>query len=163
MKRKTKAPVGDADRKTRSSRAIDTDILHSLLGYNIRQAQIVLWRDFSRTVAEGEIRPGMFSALALIRANPGVAQVELASELGIDKASMVTLIDRLEEAGWILRTRSDEDRRRQGITLTAAGERTYKLLKREMLDHERKFADLFSKSEREQLISLLQRFRDIEV
>jgi len=157
---KDKSPVP----KLRSTmRTIDRDILPTLLGYNIRRAQIVLWRDFARTVAEGEIRPGMFSALALTRANPGIAQVELASELGIDKASMVALMDRLEDAGWILRTRSSEDRRRQSITLTAEGERTYKSLKREMLDHERKFAELFSDREREQLVRMLQRFQNVPV
>jgi DNA-binding MarR family transcriptional regulator len=146
-----------------AARAVDTDILHTLLGYNIRRAQIVLWRDFALNVAEVEIRPGMFSALALVHANPGIAQVELSSELGIDKASMVTLIDRLEDAGWILRTRSSEDRRRQGITLTPNGERTYKSLKREMLDHERKFAALFTPRERDQLVRLLQRFHSVEL
>jgi DNA-binding MarR family transcriptional regulator len=161
MKRKSDDKHNSADRKPRPARPIDTDILPSLLGYNIRRAQIALWRDFARTVAAGEIRPGMFSALALARANPGIAQVELASELGIDKASMVTLIDRLEDAGWILRTRSSEDRRRQGITVTAAGERTYKSLKREMLEHERKFAELFSDREREQLVRLLQRLHNV--
>ncbi|MFL6549061.1 MAG: MarR family winged helix-turn-helix transcriptional regulator [Povalibacter sp.] len=164
MKRKPDSEAADSVRKVRSApRVIDRDVLPTLLGYNIRRAQIVLWRDFARTVAEGEIRPGMFSALALTRANPGIAQVELAAELGIDKASMVTLMDRLEDAGWILRTRSSEDRRRQSITLTAEGERTYKSLKREMLDHERKFAELFSDRERDQLVRLLQRFQRVQV
>lgn len=146
-----------------ASRTVDRDVLPTLLGYNIRRAQIVLWRDFARTVAEGEIRPGMFSALALIRANPGIAQVELGNELGIDKASMVALLDRLEEPGWILRTRSSEDRRRQGLTLTSDGERIYKTLKQEMLEHEKKFTDLFNKQEREQLVKLLQRFLEVQL
>lgn len=164
MTSKAKRQQTRSDSKARSSeRTIDTDVLHSLLGYNIRRAQIVLWRDFALNVAEGEIRPGMFSALALVHANPGIAQVELSNELGIDKASMVALIDRLQDAGWILRTRSSEDRRRQGITLTAAGERTYKSLKREMLDHERKFAELFTPREREQLVRLLQRFHTAQL
>jgi DNA-binding MarR family transcriptional regulator len=164
MKRKSTRKNESSTQKSRSGpRTIDRDILPTLLGYNIRRAQIVLWRDFARTVAEGEIRPGMFSALALTRANPGIAQVELASELGIDKASMVALMDRLEDAGWILRTRSSEDRRRQSITLTTEGERIYKSLKREMLDHEQKFAELFSDREREQLVRLLQRFQNVQV
>lgn len=141
--------------------AIDPDILPTLIGYNVRRAQIALWRDFARTVADGEIRPGMFSAIALVRANPGIAQVELAGELSIDKASMVNLVDRLEDAGWIVRTRSQEDRRRQGLTVTPAGEKIYKTLKREMLDHERKFAELYTDSERKQLVSLLRRLHSV--
>lgn len=164
MKRKAAPkPVSRTSKPKQATRTFDRDVLPMLLGYNIRRAQIVLWRDFARTVAEGEIRPGMFSALALVRANPGIAQVELGNELGIDKASMVALLDRLEEPGWILRTRSSEDRRRQGLTLTTEGERIYKSLKQEMIEHEKKFAQLFSKQEREQLVSLLQRFLDVQV
>ena len=153
MKRKNTSRRRLTRQATTESVAIDTDVLPTLLGYNIRRAQIVLWRDFARTVADGEIRPGMFSAIALVRANPGIAQVDLSAELAIDKASMVGLIDRLEDAGWILRTRSQEDRRRQGITLTPAGEKIYRTLKREMLDHERKFAALFTDTERKQLVT----------
>ncbi len=157
MKRKTAPKKGQTRKPAARIASLDADILPTLIGYNIRRAQIVLWRDFARTVADGEIRPGMFSAIALVRANPGIAQVELATELSIDKASMVSLIDRLEEAGWILRTRSQEDRRRQGLTVTSAGEKMYKTLKREMLDHEQKFAALYTDNERKQLVNLLRR------
>jgi DNA-binding MarR family transcriptional regulator len=57
----------------------------------------------------------------LARSNPGICQIELGSHLGIDKASMVALLDRLESAGLIERRRSTRDRRRQGIFLTASG------------------------------------------
>jgi DNA-binding MarR family transcriptional regulator len=149
--------------RTRSTRAraeptaINLDILPTLLGYNIRRAQIALWRDFTRNVAEGEIRPGVFSVLLLANANPGIAQIDIANQLGIDKASVVALIDRLENAGWVVRKRSTEDRRRQEISLTAAGEKAYRTLKREMIEHERKFVDRYTETERKQLISLLQR------
>ena len=139
------------------ARPLDLDILPHLLGYNVRRAQIALWRDFLHTVAEGEIRPGMFSAIVIVRANPGISQIELAKELGIDKASMVGLIDRLEDAGWIVRKRSREDRRRHGLTVTAAGQTIYRDLKREMIEHERKFVERFTASERKQLMALLQR------
>jgi DNA-binding MarR family transcriptional regulator len=144
-------------RDPEQTKKLDLDILPELLGYNVRRAQIALWRDFVHTVAEGEIRPGMFSAIVLVRANPGISQIELAKELGIDKASMVGLIDRLEAAGWIVRKRSSEDRRRHGLTVTAAGQAMYKALKREMLEHERKFVQLYSPRELRQLIELLQR------
>jgi DNA-binding MarR family transcriptional regulator len=139
---------------------LDLDVLPSLLGFNIRRAQIALWRDFNRNVAEGEIRPGVFSSLLLASANPGIAQIQIANHLGIDKASVVALIDRLENAGWVQRKRSTEDRRRQGIFLTPAGVKAYKSLKKEMIDHERKFVERFSDQERKTLISLLQRLHE---
>jgi len=141
-------------------KSLDLDILPSLLGFNIRRAQIALWRDFNRNVAEGEVRPGVFSSLLLANANPGIAQIEIANHLGIDKASVVALIDRLENAGWVQRKRSTEDRRRQGIFLTPSGLKAFKALKKEMIEHERKFVDRFSEQERKTLISLLQRLHE---
>ena len=100
---------------------LDLDCLPTLIGFNIRRAQIALWRDFNRQFADGDVRPGVFSALLLANANPGIAQIDIANQLGIDKASVVTLIDRMEQSGWVERRRSTEDRRRQGIFLTPEG------------------------------------------
>jgi DNA-binding MarR family transcriptional regulator len=140
-----------------ADRGIDMDVLPSLLGFNIRRAQISLWRDFHQNVAEGEIRPGIFSALALVNANPGIVQTDIANQLGIDKASMVSLIDRLEDEGWVIRQRSTDDRRRQGIFITPAGTKAFKSLRKEMVEHERKFVERYTESERQTLIELLQR------
>src|SRR6478752_8929879 len=112
-----------SDLRPQSAIGIDLDCLPTLLGFNIRRAQIALWRDFNRNVAEGYVRPGVFSALLLAHANPGIAQIEIANQLGIDKASVVALVDRMEDAGWVTRKRSTDDRRRQGIFLTPAGTR----------------------------------------
>jgi DNA-binding MarR family transcriptional regulator len=154
-KRSTAKPVD-------KTRELELDILPSLLGVNIRRAQIALWRDFNRNVAEGDVRPGIFSALVLASANPGIAQIEIANQLGIDKASVVSLIDRMEHAGWVRRVRSSEDRRRQEISLTAGGTRALKSLRKEMIEHERKFVDRFTGQELKTLISLLRRLHDAD-
>jgi len=137
--------------------SVNLDFLPTLLGYNIRRAQISLWRDFTRNVADGEVRPSVFSVLSLANANSGIAQIDIANQLGIDKASVVALIDRLEAQRWVVRKRSTEDRRRQEIFLTPGGVKAYRALKKEMIAHERKFVDRFTDGERKQLISLLQR------
>jgi DNA-binding MarR family transcriptional regulator len=155
-----KSSSKSADLGVPSAIGIDLDCLPTLLGFNIRRAQIALWRDFNRNVAEGYVRPGVFSALLLARANPGIAQIEIGNQLGIDKASVVSLIDRMEEAGWVTRKRAAHDRRRQGIFLTAAGEKACRALKREMLDHERKFVSRYTDHELRTLIALLRRLHD---
>jgi DNA-binding MarR family transcriptional regulator len=139
---------------------LDLDCLPSLIGFNIRRAQIALWRDFNRQFPDGDVRPGVFSAMLLASANPGIAQIEIANELGIDKASVVSLVDRMEHAGWVQRRRSTEDRRRQGIHLTPAGAKACRSLKKEMLDHERKFVSRYTDEELRLLISLLRRLHD---
>ena len=109
---------------------LDLDCLPTLLGFNIRRAQIALWRDFNRNFSDGDVRPGVFSAMLLANANPGIAQTDIASQLGIDKASVVSLVDRMEHAGWVERRRpprtaaaraSSSRRRREGLPLAQEG------------------------------------------
>ena len=161
------APASDKPQRKRAYRkstgsavGLDLDCLPTLIGFNIRRAQIALWRDFNRNFSDADVRPGVFSAMLLANANPGIAQTDIANQLGIDKASVVSLIDRMEHAGWVERRRSTEDRRRQGIFLTGPGTKACRSLKKEMLDHERKFVSRYTEQELRLLISLLRRLHD---
>ncbi len=132
-------------------------LLPNLLGYNIRRAEIALWRDFSRTVGEGEVRPALFSLMILVEANPGVAQIDIANQLDIDKATVVGLVHRLQQRQCVVCQQSTLDRRRQGIYLTERGQKELNKLRQEMLDHETRFTRLFSSQELAQLFALLRR------
>ena len=78
---------------------MDLGPLPKLLGYNLRRANQASWRTYVSFIGQNKIRPGLFSLLCLVRANPGIAQIELGTHLGVDKASIVALLDRLERAG----------------------------------------------------------------
>jgi len=149
-----KAPV-------KSSKApslpLSVGLLPNLLGYNIRRAQIALWRDLSRTLGDGEIRPALFSLMILVEANPGVAQIDIANQLDIDKATVVGLVQRLLKRQCVVCEKSTVDRRRQGIYLTPRGQKELNTLRRAMLEHETRFTRLFSNVELAQLFALLRR------
>lgn len=59
--------------------------------------------------------------LETIGATAAHSQRELCDLLRVDRSDMVRLIDALEDAGFVARTRDTEDRRRQLIGLTEAG------------------------------------------
>jgi DNA-binding MarR family transcriptional regulator len=139
--------------------SVDLDILPDLLGYNVRIAQLALQRSFTRAMSSSDIGSGVFGLLVLCGANPGIAQIQVAQSLNIDKASIVSLVDRMEQNGWLVRRRSTEDRRRHGLFLTADGSRELKSLKERMRNCEQAMDSLFDPQERRQLISLLQRIR----
>jgi DNA-binding MarR family transcriptional regulator len=141
------------------SSAVNLDILPDLLGYNVRLAQLALQRCFVRAMSGSDVGSGTFGLLVLCGANPGIAQIQIAQHLNIDKASVVALVDRLEEQGWLLRRRSTRDRRRQGLFLTDEGARELASLKTRMRDSERALDGLFDADERAQLIGFLQRIR----
>jgi DNA-binding MarR family transcriptional regulator len=140
-------------------RPLNVGILPNLLGYNVRRAHMALWRDFNRTVGTGVVRPGIFSMLVLIDENPGIAQIELAAQLAIDKATIVGLIRQLLRLGWIERRPSRADRRRHDLFLTAQGRPELATLRRDMLQHEARFTNLFSRQELTQFFDFLRRIQ----
>src|SRR5687768_13291742 len=62
-----------------------------------------LWRAMHTRTAEVlssvGLTPALFALLNVIGAREGANQQELGSELGIDRSTMVSLIDQLESAG----------------------------------------------------------------
>jgi DNA-binding MarR family transcriptional regulator len=109
--------------------SLELGVLHDILGFHVRRVHKRMTRNFSEGVPDaGVARPGAFTALALISANPGVSQTALAREMGFDKATIVALIDSLEEQGWATRARATSDRRRHALMLTRAGEAALKRL-----------------------------------
>ncbi len=101
--------------------------------------------------------PAEFGTLVLCEQNPGMAQFQIAAALDIDKASVVAVVDRLEELGWLLRRRSNHDRRRYGLYLTAEGLRQVQVLRAQAEEAESFAGDIFSPDELNQLLGLLAR------
>ena len=136
---------------------VDLGVLPKLLGYNLRRANQASWRTYVSFIGEQKIRPGLFSLLCMVRFNAGIAQIEIGTHLGVDKASIVALLDRLERAGLIERRRSTRDRRRQGISLTPAGAVEFDSLMVQVRQLERHMASRFNKQELDQFLGFLHR------
>jgi len=145
------------DTERRQGARVDLGCLPRLLGYNLRRAHQMSWRNYVVAIGESRLRPGLFSLLVLVRANPGIAQIELGTHLGVDKASIVALLDRLESAELIARKRSTRDRRRQGIFLTSGGNAELDSLLTDVRALERQMASRYTKAELEQFTEFLQR------
>src|SRR5216110_542241 len=129
-------------------------VLPTLLGYRLRRAQQAVFRDFASAVAE--ISPGRAGMLLLIDANPGVTQGRLAQAVGLDRSTMVGVVDTLEERG-LLERRWGEDRRTNGLWLTRSGRTLLARLKRRIEFHERRVAARLNAGERAQLLVLLEK------
>ena len=132
-------------------------VLPTLLGYRLRLAQQAVFRDFASAVAG--ISPGRAGMLLLVDANPGVTQGRLAQAVGLDRSTMVGVIDTLEAQRLVERRRGD-DRRTNGLWLTATGRTFVARLKRRIESHERRVASHLSAAERAQLLALLAKLSD---
>lgn len=137
---------------------LDHGVLPDLIGYQLRLAQIAVFRDFERTVGDLGISPGRFGVLVLVDANPGITQSRLAEAVGLDRSTLVPVLDGLERRD-LLERRQGTDRRTNGLWLTPKGKRFLARVKRRIAAHEERMLTGMSAKERDQLVSLLARLR----
>lgn len=102
--------------------AIALDALDSHLGYFVRRLQVWIFHDFIRALAPIQLSPAQFSVLVIVNANRGLSQAELAAALGVERARLVRLLDRLQSRGLVARLRSPDDGRRHELQLTPQGQ-----------------------------------------
>jgi len=131
--------------------------LPELLGYHLRMAHIAVYRDFKDAMSELDLTQKQSATIQLIASNAGVSQVDLANTLGTDRATMMAVVDRLEERGLITRRRSRVDRRRQELLLTKEGQNALRRLRKIQEEHEKNFTDRFTADELKLLFSALER------
>jgi DNA-binding MarR family transcriptional regulator len=132
-------------------------LLPSLLGYRLRRAQQAVFRDFAKAIPE--LSPGRVGILLLVEANPGITQGRLAQAVSLDRSTMVGVVDALEARGLIERRRG-QDRRTNGLWLTATGRALMSGLKRRIQVHERRVAARLTAAERGRLLALLNKLAD---
>jgi len=101
--------------------AINLAQLPSYLGYQIRQAQVAVFRDLAGSTDGLPITPGEFSLLTLIQKNPGISQKALAGAHDLDKSTLSHAVKGLVTRKLILRERLKEDKRYYGLNLSHKG------------------------------------------
>jgi len=145
------------DARAARRRPIDLAALNDHLGYSIRRLQIWIFQDFIRSLAEIDIRPAQYSVLVVIGANAGLSQADLAESLGIERARMVHLLDRLEQRSLIERQPSNTDRRSHALHLTKEGQRVLRRARALAAAHEERLAGMLGETERAHLLDLMRR------
>jgi DNA-binding MarR family transcriptional regulator len=96
----------------------------------LRPVLLQLVRELRREVHPLGITGGQVSLLVQIKRKPQIGVRELAALERVSPAAMSGAVDRLERAGLISRRMDAADRRRQGLSVSAAGERVLRAVKR---------------------------------
>lgn len=128
-----------------------------LLGYHLRRAQVFAFQSFAAALQKFGMSPGQMGVLLLVSANPGVNQTRVGQALGIDRSTLVAVIDRLEQRALIVRNPSPSDRRSHALQLTPAGSKFLQQVMPSLDAHEAELARDLSADERAELIKLLGR------
>lgn len=149
-----------ASPRLRGTSAVRLGVLDELLGFRIRRIQNHLSRGFADQMGPDGMRPGAFSALALIAANPGISQIALSVEVGFDKATVVAILDELGSRGLARRERDTEDRRRHNLYVTDLGETTLAKMAEEARTNELAVHAALTDDESRELSRLLDKVYD---
>ncbi|MCD7059012.1 MarR family winged helix-turn-helix transcriptional regulator [Pelagibacterium xiamenense] len=134
----------------------------SILGFQLRRAQLSVFQRFQQHFKEHDIRPAEYSVLTLIAHNPGCKQIDIARVLGIKRANFAALMNRLDARGWTERHAAEGDKRSQALFLTAAGEKLIAELDTLQAEFEQVCVDrLGGDAERDKLVALLRKLADL--
>jgi DNA-binding MarR family transcriptional regulator len=136
--------------------------LDELLGYRLRRAQGAVHRDYLATLDNLKLTQKQTAVMWLVMGNPGVAQGAIGNALGMDRATMMVLVDRLESRGLLQRRQSTVDARRRELHVTPAGQKLMEQVRGRIARHEARMKRMFTAPELRTLERLLQRLQGLE-
>lgn len=109
--------------------------------------------------AAGGSRPAWLILLAIV-SGAGTTQAAIAEHVGITGATLVHHLDRLEQAGLVVRSIDPGNRRVRTLSLTVAGRQTFMSLREAASDFDARLRQDMSETQVQTLRRLLTRLRD---
>jgi DNA-binding MarR family transcriptional regulator len=134
--------------------------LNGIVGFHIRLAHGAVYRHFTETFAELDLTQKQVSALWLVGDHPGISQIALGGRLRMDRATTMTIVNRLQERAYLRRERSASDARKQALHLTEAGRAALAEAKDCIGAHEAWLKARFTPAEIEKLVEMLARIHE---
>ena len=128
----------------------------SRLGYLLKHAQLQLGELTSAALAPYGLSGRELAVLLSLAGGEPASQQEAAQRLGVDRTTMVALLDALEARGLVTRHPHAGDRRRNVVELTPAGQQTMGAATEASDDAERRFLAPLTGQAADQLRAALQ-------
>lgn len=151
--------VGGLDEamKRCATEGLKRGLLSDRVGPRVRLLRNLLTARVTAALAPFGLRSGAFTTLALISANEGCSQMELSREMGMEKSAVAAIVDELVKRRLVIRDRSDQDRRRNLLSLTAKGVRTMHAMHEAAAAQEDALENAFTPAEFAQFLGGLDR------
>jgi DNA-binding MarR family transcriptional regulator len=125
------------------------------LGYLLKHAQLRYTQLTSAALEPIGISPREWAALNCLDEQHGRSQREVADLLGVDRTTMVALVDQLQAKGLVKRHPQPDDRRKNTVSLTSKGRDAMQSGAGLIDDCERRFLAALSEPDAEQLKNAL--------
>ncbi|GGF64100.1 MarR family winged helix-turn-helix transcriptional regulator [Alteromonas lipolytica] len=98
--------------------------LMSHIGVKLASTASVYVDLYRQRLRQINLTPSRVLALSIIYENPGLVQKSLAEALGVNQASVMAVINKLQAAGFVKRVEGD-DKRSKAVYITAMGETNF--------------------------------------
>lgn len=131
-------------------------VLESKLGYQLRMADRIVSKDFFQNVG---MTPVQYSVFSLVATNENLSQVAIGEALGMDRASTMAIVHKLETAGLLERKRSVHDRRMHALQLTAKGKKEFTVINKRVTTHDDIYRNRLSDAEIQTLLQCIKKLR----
>lgn len=132
-------------------------ILEDNISYLTRVVRSVAQQSTADHLGKFDLLGGQLTAMALIAANEGVSQNDLAQAMQMTKSQMTVLVQDLVVREIIDRTPSATDRRYNALTLAPKGARLWKRVREGLVAHSDGVLSVLAPGERRELVRLLQK------
>lgn len=129
-------------------------------GFLIRRLHQIHSALFADECAGLDITPPQFGVLSVIAMQPGLDQSAIAEEIGVDRATLASVVARLEINGFVRRTIGKTDRRQKLLTLTPRGRAILARMQEPVQRAQERILDPLPPKERDQFLKLLNRLVD---
>jgi DNA-binding MarR family transcriptional regulator len=126
------------------------------MGYLLKHAQLQMAELTAKALTPLGIDGRELGVLLVLAGHESASQQQAAQRLGIDRTTMVALLDTLEAKGLVSRHPHADDRRRNVVDLTDAGQDTLRRATKASDDAEREFLAPLSPQAAQQLRDSLQ-------
>lgn len=134
--------------------------LDEITGFHMRKAVLRAQGTFA-SAAGRKLQTGQYSVMAIINENPGRTQTAIAEAAGLDRSSLVPVLNQFEKNGLIIREAVATDRRAYAVRLTKKGQRELADLETKVQEIEKKVVDGLGQENHALLIDLLKRFYEV--
>ena len=127
------------------------------VAFNLSSVGYAVSKGFKEILEPFELHPREFAVLRAVGFQEGQSQQALGDGLQIPRSRMVSIVDELEQRGFVERHPNPADRRVRELYLTAAGRKALDQAFERAMAFEQQVTEPLQADERERLLDLLER------
>ncbi len=127
------------------------------LGFLLAKSHLSLLGQVEAKMGPTDLTGRHYGCLTVIGDEGPMTQQRLGKRMGVDRTTVVAIVDALERNGLVERRRNPEDRRAYALEVTPEGRKWQQRLTEVIVETEDEFLATLSARERKQFVELLQR------